>query len=725
MAEAVDKYILQILADNTDAVKKMLQVNQKTDEMEKKQLTMMERLQKGWVGVTAALGGFFLGAKKVLGEFLNADKAATRLKTALEQAGDASKESFQDMMAYSSELQKTVGIADDVGQEMLALAVTMGKSGDGAKKAVKDAAGLAKLYDLDMTQALRGVILAEKGHTEQLGRTIPQLRGVKDASQALAIVQDASRKGIALLNAENETNAGKIKRLQMAFGDFQEVLGGFIAKVILPFVTALTKVFEWITALPAPVQTLIGGLVVLTATILSVGTAVKALGLATAALSANPVTLIISAIAIAALGIAGIISSLKKVREETFKLNQEITQSNLASAEQVLSNLKKQQDELRKTLELSRARGVSEDEYRKKVEAAAREIAKMPYLDALDEARSTQDEIFKAGYAFFNDYGGNWDKFWKAWSAGQEAPETQIAALEKRLADLQKTIDETQSKIKKFKGEQPKTKQPDFTPEGPGKVVEDPLVTRLLKELEFNDRMLAAKRKMYEDLGVLGEEFAIEQEFSRNKELADYLKYLQTQTGMSDEEIQKRVDIFKEGQQQQQDIMVTAASTYASILGQISDLMAGGSKQQFMIKKALGIVEATINSSLAVMETYKNLGGYPLGVPAAIAMAGIGAVNIAKIASQEYSPPSLAAKGAMITEPTNIIAGEAGTELVLPASISKYIMAAVGRGSEGPSKSIYNTYNFNNKVMDKVSLKEFTRIIMRNQNEILSANEAY
>ncbi|MFS1525626.1 phage tail length tape measure family protein [Microbulbifer sp. 2304DJ12-6] len=77
------------------------------------------------------------------------------------------------------------------------------------------------------------------------------------------------------------------------------------------------------------------------------------------------------------------------------------------------------------------------------------------------------------------------------------------------------------------------------------------------------------------------------------------------------------------------------------------DMMLGvsntGSKKLFKIQKTLSLAKAVATLPSAVIESFNNSGGYPWGIPAAVAMAAAGAAQIAQIKSTNFSGGGTAA----------------------------------------------------------------------------------
>ncbi|USD22156.1 phage tail length tape measure family protein [Microbulbifer variabilis] len=98
--------------------------------------------------------------------------------------------------------------------------------------------------------------------------------------------------------------------------------------------------------------------------------------------------------------------------------------------------------------------------------------------------------------------------------------------------------------------------------------------------------------------------------------------------------------------------------------GGAMDMMLGisntGSKKLFKIQKALSLAKAAATLPSAIIESYNNSGGYPWGIPAAVAMAAAGAAQIAQIKSASFdggaSASSVSTGGAVASTPSESFA---------------------------------------------------------------------
>ena len=72
-------------------------------------------------------------------------------------------------------------------------------------------------------------------------------------------------------------------------------------------------------------------------------------------------------------------------------------------------------------------------------------------------------------------------------------------------------------------------------------------------------------------------------------------------------------------------------------LGLMSQLTTSSSKKIFKLGKAASLASTAVSTYSAVIETFKNAGGYPWGIAPAAAMAAVGAVQMQNIKSQQFS----------------------------------------------------------------------------------------
>jgi hypothetical protein len=95
----------------------------------------------------------------------------------------------------------------------------------------------------------------------------------------------------------------------------------------------------------------------------------------------------------------------------------------------------------------------------------------------------------------------------------------------------------------------------------------------------------------------------------------------------------ERVKIAKEAQDQLNQFLADGLNAAISLHASSDKKVRAIAKAAFLAQKAQAIASTIINTEEAVMTTYAKL-GYPLGIPAAAIVAGLGAVQVAAIAGQ-------------------------------------------------------------------------------------------
>ena len=125
----------------------------------------------------------------------------------------------------------------------------------------------------------------------------------------------------------------------------------------------------------------------------------------------------------------------------------------------------------------------------------------------------------------------------------------------------------------------------------------------------------------------------------------------------------------------------------AGFLSSMAQIVGGSQKKIFDIQKKISLAKALVTLPAAVIETYNNNGGFPFGIPAAVAMAAQGLAQIASIKKQSAfgggSPVSASAGGgggssaaSSVRTPnlTNVIPASSQTQPQEPIVNNHYIV---------------------------------------------------
>jgi len=142
-------------------------------------------------------------------------------------------------------------------------------------------------------------------------------------------------------------------------------------------------------------------------------------------------------------------------------------------------------------------------------------------------------------------------------------------------------------------------------------------------------------------------------------------------------------------------------ATGRELLGEL----AKSNKTAFQLNKALAIADAAVNTARGVT---KALALGPFGIPLAGLIAGLGAVQIATIASQKYQGRRL---GGRMNQNQPYMVGEAGPELVVPDRPSNVVPNSQLSGGQGV------TVNFN---ISTVDARGFNELLVNSRGTIVN-----
>ncbi len=193
----------------------------------------------GFISAQAVMGGLekaFDSLVDFLGDsvksYANAEAAAKKMTTALQQQGTATPETIQDFNDLATQFQKTTVYSDDLINEMEALLTQVGNVAPSEmKKALQASADLASGLGIDLQNATMLVAKAFAGGGDELGRLKAILgeayRPGMDMAEVLGVIEE---KFGGQASAEIDTYAGRIKQLKNEWDNVKEAVGGAIAK---------------------------------------------------------------------------------------------------------------------------------------------------------------------------------------------------------------------------------------------------------------------------------------------------------------------------------------------------------------------------------------------------------------------------------------------------------------------------------------------------------------
>lgn len=325
--------MIRVGAETGDAVRNLKNVSGPLDDVKTKGERMGGAVRKATLPAIAVLGGLAIAGKSAAAAAAEDEASQVKLAGALERTTGATAAQVAAAEAHISKLSLATGVADDELRPALAkLASATGDVGLAQQNlglALDISAQSGKSMDA-VSKALAG---AYDGKTAALAKLVPGIDAAtlksKDMEKITAAL--AEKVGGAAVEAAG-TATGKYRVMQVQLGELQESIGAALIPVIGRLVSIVQRATTFAAEHTTAAKVLIGVVAGLAVGVLAARAAMAlyqaglvAVRIATAAfsaaqwllnaaLSANPVGLVV--IAIAAL-VAGVVIAYKK--SETFR----------------------------------------------------------------------------------------------------------------------------------------------------------------------------------------------------------------------------------------------------------------------------------------------------------------------------------------------------------------------------------------------------------------------
>ena len=197
----------------------------------------------------AAAGVKLLGAAfNKIGESVDAFNvqaaAVDKLNASLRRAGYDAKTAAAAQLEFASALQVATGVGDETTIALQAQALALGVSKNDLNDTTQAAVGLSKALGIDLDSAMQKTIEVMKGNTNAFGDLIPEMYGVTDPMQRLAIINDLAAQGMQTAGAETQTLRGTMNRLSGATGDLMERFGELLEPLLKVVNTGMAAFIE-------------------------------------------------------------------------------------------------------------------------------------------------------------------------------------------------------------------------------------------------------------------------------------------------------------------------------------------------------------------------------------------------------------------------------------------------------------------------------------------------
>lgn len=204
--------------------------------------------------------------RHALAAFAESERAILSLNAAMRAAGTANRETMEKYKDFAASLERTGVVTGEEVIRLLALAESFGKTGEAARSAVSNAIALSVATGRSADQMLRFTQALEEGAEEALafGRTIPQLRAVKDVGEAAEVTRRLIATGFGMMSESAETASGKMTIVKNKFDELTKAIGGAVSEALLPLLDLVNVVVSALAELPKPVLGVVGAMLTFT-----------------------------------------------------------------------------------------------------------------------------------------------------------------------------------------------------------------------------------------------------------------------------------------------------------------------------------------------------------------------------------------------------------------------------------------------------------------------------
>lgn len=177
------------------------------------------------------------------GEFtadaIEAERASFRFSSALRNNGLSILE--DDLNSYAETLRNKINVDDDDIKSNMALALQYGATASNIEEVTKNALALSIAYDKDLATTTRLAILAADGNYSALVKLIPQLKGVKNESEQLAIYTKTVSDAFKVAEDRARSYGGKVDDLKIRFEGLREDAGEGLLKTFFAITDQINK----------------------------------------------------------------------------------------------------------------------------------------------------------------------------------------------------------------------------------------------------------------------------------------------------------------------------------------------------------------------------------------------------------------------------------------------------------------------------------------------------
>lgn len=314
--------LIRVGAETAEAIAKLRGIESPLSDVQSRGEKMGGAIRKATLPAIGVLGALAVAGKGAAQAAAEDEAAHVKLVGALERTTGATAAQVSAAEDYISKLELSTGVADDQLRPALAkLASATGDVGT-AQSQLSLALDISAQSGKGLDVVTKALAAANDGHTASLQKLVPGLDAAtlksKDMTAITAALAD--KVGGAASEAAN-TATGRYRVMQVQMGELQEDLGTLLIPVISAMSAALLKATTFVRDHTTTAKVLIGVVALLAGGILAANVALKAYEAAqilvrgvtaawtaaqwllNAALTANPIGVVVVAIAALAAGI--------------------------------------------------------------------------------------------------------------------------------------------------------------------------------------------------------------------------------------------------------------------------------------------------------------------------------------------------------------------------------------------------------------------------------------
>ena len=325
--------LIKIGADASQAVREL----GKTDKALGSTMSTSEKMgagvKKAALPAAVALGAIAVAAVDATKAAMADAAAQEHLSGVLKRTAGATDKTVKATEDWISGVTRATGVTDDELRPAMETLVTATGDVGKAQKDMQAALDISAASGKDLESVSKAIALAHTGQTAKLEKLVPGLSAASKESDDMNMIMEELAKTTGGAMAESaDTAAGQMKIMQAQTGELKESLGAALLPVVETLIPIMVKLADVASENTGVIKVLVGVVAVLAGGILAVNAAMKlyAAGsaivkaatvawtgvqwLLNAALNANPLGLIILALAAIAGGIY-----LAYTRSETFR----------------------------------------------------------------------------------------------------------------------------------------------------------------------------------------------------------------------------------------------------------------------------------------------------------------------------------------------------------------------------------------------------------------------